>query len=152
MGHEMYVLVDEEEQLVVRRLRPWHALLARLQAGTLDRELARGDSPESCEYLGVRAQQLTSSRYRHSLAVSLRRVLAGSSCAASMHLVRGDRVARAAAEIAELAARLEAPGMVPARGVAMVSQLLAEGTGPLYADRGPDALRDAARQAAHALA
>ena len=152
MGHEMYVLIDDDgDRLALCRLRPWHGLLARLQAGGLDRELARGDTPESCEYLAARALQLTSARHRHGLAASLRRLLAGSGCAMSMHLVRGDRIAQAHAELAELAARLEAPGAVPARGVAMVSQLLTEGTGPLYTDRGPDALRDAARRAVREL-
>jgi hypothetical protein len=153
MGHDNYVLVaNDDDRLTLRRLRSWHGLRARLQAGGLDRELARGDAPESCEYLAARARQLTSPRHRHGLAVSLRRVLAGTGCAASMHLMRGDRVARAADEIAALAERLDAPGTVPARGVAMVSQLLSEGTGPLYTDRGPDALRDAARRAARELA
>jgi hypothetical protein len=152
MGHEMYVLVaDKGDRLTLRRLRSWRGLLTRLQANGLDRELARGDAPESCAYLAARAQQLTSARYRHDLAVSLHQVLAGSGCAASMHLLRGDRIARAAGELAELAARLEAPGTVPARGVAMVSRLLSEGDGPLYTDHGPDALREAARHAASEL-
>jgi hypothetical protein len=148
----MYILVtDGNDRLTLRRLRSWHGLVTRLQAHGLDSELARGDDPESCEYLAARAQQLTSARHRHDLALSLRRLLTGSNPMASMRLMRGDHIARATAELAELAARLEAPGTVPARGVAMVSQLLTEGTGPLYSDQGPDALRDAARLAASEL-
>jgi hypothetical protein len=149
----MYVLVtDDSDRLTLRRLRAWHRLVTRLQAGGLDRELARGDDPESCEYLAARAQQLTSTRYRHCLAESLRRLLAGSGWPASARLVSETRIAGAADDLAELAARLEGAGPVPARGVAMASELLSEGTGPLYKNRGPDALRDAARQAVAALA
>jgi hypothetical protein len=149
----VYVLVtDDSGRLTLRKLRPWHAVLARLQAGQLDSELARGDDPESCEYLAVRAQQLTSAQYRHGLAVSLLRLLDGPSWPVTTRLVSRTRIATAAAELAELATRLEEPGLLPARGVAMVVQLLSESTGPLYLDHGPDALRDAARRAAQALA
>ncbi|HEY1628105.1 MAG TPA: hypothetical protein VGG16_30385 [Streptosporangiaceae bacterium] len=51
-----------------------------------------------------------------------------------------------------MAERLRAPGPVAARGVAMVCELLREGAGPLYRDRGPDALRHSVRRVIEALA
>lgn len=149
----MYVLVDDDfDRLVLRKLRPWHVLLARLQAGSLDRELARGDTPESCEYLAVRAQQLSSPRYRRALAASLQRLVTGERSTASMqYLIGRKRVAAAADELSDLAERLRQPGLVSAHGVAMVSELLREGNGPLYQDRGPAALRHAAQRAIQAL-
>jgi hypothetical protein len=150
----MYVLVaDDRDRMELRRLRPWHTLVARLQAGALDRELARGDSPESCEYLGARAQQLTSARYRRGLATSLRRLLAEvDGKPSTRHFLLRGQIAAAADELSELAERLRAPGPVPVRGVAMVCELLREGTGPLYRDHGPASLRHAARRAIQGLA
>ncbi len=54
--------------------------------------------------------------------------------------VRRTRISRSAAELAELAGQLVQPGPVPARGVAMVSQLLADGRGPLYREACPEDL------------
>jgi hypothetical protein len=148
----MYVLVtDEQDRLILRKLRPWHKLLVRLRAWKLDKELARGDEPESHEYLAVRAQQLISPRFRHGVATSLRRLADGTDWRAHMCMVNWARIIRAAADLAELADRLEAPGPVPARGVALACQLLSEGTGPLYQDLGPNALGGAARRAVSAL-
>jgi hypothetical protein len=149
----VYVLIDDDfDRLVLRKLRPWHVLRTRLQAATLDRELARGDAPESCEYLAVRAQQLSSPRYRRALAASLQRLVSGGNTAASMHYLIGrKRVAAAAGELSDLAERLREPGLVSARGVAMACELLREGNGPLYQDCGPAALRHAALQAIQAL-
>jgi hypothetical protein len=42
------------------------------------------------------------------------------------------RIRQSGPVLAELAGRLAEPGPVPVRGVAIVSQLLADGTGPLY--------------------
>src|ERR1700733_8455933 len=106
----MYILVtDGNDRLTLRRLRSWHGLVTRLQAHGLDGELARGDDPESCEYLAARAQQLTSARHRHARALSRRRLRTGSTRMASMRLMRGAPTPRPTAELAELAARLEAP-------------------------------------------
>jgi hypothetical protein len=46
--------------------------------------------------------------------------------------LRRDRIARSAPELAGLASCLTAPRPVPACGVALVSQLLTDGCGPLY--------------------
>jgi hypothetical protein len=149
----MYVLVETGNRMALHRLRPWHSLAARLQAGTLDRELARGDTPESCQYLAARAQQLTSARYRRGLAASLSRLLAQADGRPSLYqLAKRNQVAAAADELSVLAERLRTPGPVPVRGVAMVCDLLRDGAGPVYQGRGPAALRHAAGRAIQALA
>ena len=44
----MHVLVDDDlGRLVLRRVQPWHRMLACSRAGRLDRELAAGTSPEA---------------------------------------------------------------------------------------------------------
>jgi hypothetical protein len=166
----MYVLIDDDRAgLALRRLRPWHRLLAYCQAGRLDRELAEGVSPEASAALAARATRLTSLAYRRDLATSLRRIVAAAGEPA---LVRSAQVAstkspgaarpphvplpyarisQSARLLAELASRLAAPGPVPVRGVAMVARLLSEGTGPLYREASRDDLGLIAERAAQAL-
>lgn len=159
----MLILVaDDLDRLTLRRLRPWHRMLARWRAAGLDRALADGADPEQSVYLAARAMQLTSAKSRRHLADGLRRVLAG------MERSRGgtgpDRVPvwptrvpvrregiAAAAELAALPDYLLAAGPVPAQGVAMVRRLLSDGAGPLYRASRREELRDTARDAAAAL-
>ena len=54
--------------------------------------------------------------------------------------------------LATLADRLTAPGPVPAQGVAIINQLLADGTGPLYRQACADDLSDIIENARQALA
>ena len=146
----MHVLIDDDlGRLTLRRLWPWHRLLARCLAPSLDRQLADGVRPEMSAVLAARAMVLTSVRYRQGLAASLRRMLAASvspqtrprlmtasrsAGAARQPYVplRRDRIACFASELDGLARSLAVMGPVPAQGVAMVSQLLADGGGPLY--------------------
>jgi hypothetical protein len=75
----MHVLIDDDlGRLTLRRLWPWHRLVARCLAPSLDRQLADGVRPEVNAVLAARAMVLTSVRYRHGLAASLRRMLAAS--------------------------------------------------------------------------
>src|SRR5258705_7129060 len=75
----MHILLDDDlGRLTVRRLWPWHRLLARSLAPSLDRQLADGVPPEANTVLAARAMVLTSGRYRRGLAASLRRMLAAS--------------------------------------------------------------------------
>src|SRR5438094_134831 len=75
----MHILLDDDlGRLTVRRLWPWHRLLARCLAPSLDRQLADGVRPEANAVLAARAMVLTSVRYRRGLAGSLRRLLAAS--------------------------------------------------------------------------
>jgi hypothetical protein len=138
------LLRDDRGRLTLRRLRLWHRLLARCTAARLDRELAAGASPETSPALAARAIQLTSMRLRRDLAASVHRILtaageppavipspAADSPPPRLPLCRA-RIRQSAGLLAQLAGHLAVPGPVPARGVAMASQLLADGTGPLY--------------------
>jgi len=167
----MYVLVDDERGgLALRRLQPWHRLLARAQAGCLDRRLAEGASPEASAYLAARAARLTSTPFRRDLAASLRRLVlaagespraraarqvAASKTPGAAHPpripLRLAQISQSARLIAVLASRLAEPGPVPVRGVAMVTRLLSEGTGPLYREAGRDDLGVIVERATQAL-
>jgi hypothetical protein len=160
----MYVLVDGDQGgLTLRRLWPWHQVLAHARAVRLDRELAGGASPETSVSLAARAGQLTSTRFRHDLAASLRRIVVAVGEPArpaapsfgvsrSVRVPLGSmRVGRSASLLAELASLLLEPGPVPVRGVAMVTELLADGTGPLYRQAARGDLRAAAERAVYAL-
>ena len=61
------------------------------------------------------------------------------------------RIRQLAGPLAALAGHLAAPGPVPAQGVAMVSQLLADGAGPLYRQASVDDLGDLIDKATRAL-
>jgi hypothetical protein len=164
----MYVLVaGDQGRLTLKRLWPWHQILARGRSARLDRELAEGASPEASVSLATRAAQLTSTRFRHDLAVSLRRILVAAgrvetersssvtpafAVSRSVRVPLGStRVAQCAELLAELAGRLLEPGPVPVRGVAMVTELLADGTGPLYRVTARGDLTAAAARAVQAL-
>jgi hypothetical protein len=155
----MYVLLDDDRgALTLKRLWPWHQILVRGRAMQLDRALAAGTSPEASASLAVRAAQLTSTGLRHDLAASLRRILmtAGEPAWPAARTVRVPlrtaRVSQAASLLAELASRLLEPGPVPARGVAMVTLMLADGTGPLYREASGGDLAATAARASAALA
>jgi hypothetical protein len=112
-------------------------MLARLQSWRLDKELAAGHPPEWSRLHAARADQLVSPAFRTELAdhwdrvggIATRRVAAPRQGRA---ILLRDQVAAAEPRILELTALLRAPMPVPARGVAAASQLLTDGTGPLY--------------------
>jgi hypothetical protein len=137
------LLRDDLGRLTLRRLRPWHRILARCGAARLDRDLAAGASPETNARLATRAMQLTSAKARRDLATSVHRILAAAGQPAGLlaPVIAGQppriplnpaRISQVAAPLAHLAGCLTAPGPVRVQGVAMISQLLADGTGPLY--------------------
>jgi hypothetical protein len=139
----MHVLIDDRGGLTLRRLQPWHRMLARVRAPRLDRELAGGTPPEANAMLAARAMQLTSMTIRRGLATSLQRMLPAAAARPDAQLMPGtahrprvpvqrERIGRSAPALAAVAGRLVQPGPVPVRGVAIVSQLLADGGGPLY--------------------
>lgn len=141
-GHVL--LRDDLGHLTLRRLRPWHRMLARCAAARLDRELAAGTSPETSVGLAARAMQLTSVKVRRDLAASVQRILAAAGQPPTVMLppaaaarppripLNRVRISQSAVPLANLAHYLAASGPVPVQGVAMVSQLLADGGGPLY--------------------
>ena len=165
----MLVLLDDDrDQLTLRRLWPWHQLLARIRSARLDRALAEGASPEASASLAARAAQLTSTGFRRDLAAGLRRILVAaepheppalpsaarallSPARPSRLTLRTARISRCAPLLAEVASRLLEPGPVPVRGVALVAELLADGAGPLYHEAARDDLGALVEQAANAL-
>ena len=166
----MHVLVGEDlGRLMLRRVWPWHRMLACSRAGRLDRELAAGTSPEASAVLAARAARLTSTEFRRDLAASLRRMLAASvppvppvpavpaprsglpAARPPRVPLRTSRISQAGPRLAELASRLLEPGPVPVRGVAMVTLLLADGTGPLYREASRADLGAITERAANAL-
>jgi hypothetical protein len=162
-GRARHVLVgDDLDRLTLIRVRPWHRLLAHCTATRLDRALAAGTSPETSISLAVRAMQLTSGKYRRQLATGLQRILATAtqqpatpSWANTVHPTRlplsRKRIGRSAGPLAALASYLSATGPVPVQGVAMVSQLLTDGTGPLYHQACGEDLADIIDKATQAL-
>lgn len=138
-------------------------MLARCAAARLDRELAAGTPPETSAGLAARAMALTSAKARRDLATSVQRILAAAgqpptvmlSPAAAVRLARipvnRARISQSAVPLAHLAECLAAPGPVPVQGVAMVSRLLADGTGPLYREASGDDLGDIIENASQAL-
>ena len=136
-------------------------VLARCAASRLDRELTAGASPESSPGLAARAVQLTSMKGRRNLAASVRRILAaaGDPAAVTVITARPSRLPLARARIRQSAGPLAVfwlaawprPAQVPAQGVAMVSQLLADGTGPLYREASADDLGGLIDKATRAL-
>jgi hypothetical protein len=146
-GRTRHVLLrDELGGLRLRRLWPWHRVLARCAATRLDRQLAAGASPESSASLAARAIQLTSMTFRRDLATSVQRILAAAGDPPAVMPARAAaaaappprlplsraQISQLAGPLARLAGYLAAPGPVPVQGVAMASQLLADGTSPLY--------------------
>ncbi len=163
-GRTRHVLLrDEQGRLSLRRLRPWHRVLARCAAARLDRELAAGTSPETSVVLAARAIELTSMRFRRDLAASLQRIIAAAGDSPAVMPSRPAvprprlplsraQIGRLAGPLAGLAGYLAAPGPVPVQAVAMAGQLLADGAGPLYHPVRGDDLADLIESLTRALA
>jgi hypothetical protein len=162
----MHVLLDDDRgRLILRRLWPWQRVLVQGAAARLDRALAGGARPEASASLAARATRLTSTEFRRDLAASLRRILVAAGEPALPVTVRSPlgvarplrvplrsgRISQSAPLLAELASRLLEPGPVRVAGVAMVTELLADGAGPLYREAATDDLAALAARAADAL-
>jgi len=150
----MIVVVEHGAGLGLRRVRLRDRLLTRLRASSLDAELAAGASPETSIALALRAGQLCRPSYRRLLSHGLTRVVAAAERPAGSlrkALVNRDAVHGARAEIEAVAARLGAAGPVDVGGVARISGLLTDGTGPLYQASQPGRLRDELRAALGAM-
>lgn len=133
----------------------WDRLMARVRAFTLDGDLARGASPDGTVRLSLHARRLTGMRERIALASVIRHFLdqAGGPGGKRWPAVPvcWDRVSDTAAEFELLAARLASQAPVSARGVAQVSMLLHDGSGPLYRRSSAENLATRVHQAATAL-
>jgi hypothetical protein len=139
--------------------------MARMRATQIDRELAAGSASDRelaagstslpAQILAVRAQRITGSRSRRSLAAGLARVLkaaadSGANLTAAIgpdrHEVLAGRIVLGALE-----RRLQAPEPVRAQGVAMLRLLLIEPDSPLYRPGEVGALGSRLRAAAAEL-
>src|ERR1700722_17601074 len=160
----MHVLVnDDRGGLALCRLWPWQRVLAQHATARLDRALGAGARPEARRRPA--APRLTPPGSAGARAASLRRILVAAGepappVAARSPLgvarplrvpLRSARISQSAPVLAELASRLLEPGPVPVAGVAMVTELLADGAGPLYRDASDDDLAVLATRAAVAL-
>ena len=137
--------------------RPALALRARVFASrrSLDEALADGASPLWNPALALRARQLVSRGSRQQLATSLERLVKEakrSACprAVAIPLPRRE-ISEAQTSLFTIAARLRDERPVYARGVALLSRLLSEGSGPAYNPHAGGSLRHAVGAIAAAL-
>ncbi len=146
----LFVDPDDGQRLTSRSDRGWARFLARLLACSLDRRLAHGDPPESSRLLAVRAHLLVSPATCRALIQNWQGLLLQASTPTVMRDPRipfnRDRVIACEPDIEEMLGALSAPLPIPARGVAMASWLLTDGTGPLYDRRRSDGLAAVLRE------
>jgi hypothetical protein len=149
------LLQDVDSRIYPVRVSVWRRFVARLLAIQLDRQLASGVAPESGALLAVRAVSIARPSYRHRLAMAMSRIVteAKSQRPHPRNWVSMNWAAVSAGEpeLLELCHRLDAPVPVSARGVALVSELLGDGCGPLLHAARAGQLRAAARNACDAL-
>ncbi|MGP0031826.1 MAG: hypothetical protein ACLPVF_15130 [Acidimicrobiales bacterium] len=135
--HTTLLITDprQPERFVQMANPPWLRLRARLCAPSLDRRLASGRAPESHRLLAARAGQLVSPTLRTELAQNWRDLLELARRAPARNrcvpLCR-DRIVAAEGAVQSMLSALSAPRPASARGVAMASVLLSDGTGLLY--------------------
>jgi hypothetical protein len=123
---------QDRQRLLTVTERPWDRRLARLMGTTLDRQLAAGHPPEASRLLAVRARELASWEARSSLARHWENLLAVVGRRRAHVPLCRRRIDGAAHDVREMVDALVVPLPTPARGVAMASLLLTDGTGPLY--------------------
>lgn len=111
-------------------------VLARILGASLDRQLAAGRTPESTPLLAARAQRIVAIAGRRRLARNWENLLeVARGARGSQHLavpVRSDSIVAAEPAVRELVRCMTAPLPVAARGVAMATELLTDGLGPVY--------------------
>jgi hypothetical protein len=118
-------------------------LAARMRGGALDRALAEGANPAGSELLAARTEMLVSKRTRTAIAEGLERLVqAGYGPAGRWSVARPRAAVRANAHLLlELAQLLRGSDRVGAPGMAILSMLLSDGTGPAYRGSEPDLRR-----------
>lgn len=134
--------------------RFWDRWLARAYAPSLDSQLAAGWPPGTSRLLAIRAQEITSPAGRTELVRGWGYVLDRARRPAVPRTPRAplcrNRVAAAEGDLRTMLAILACPLPISARGAAMASVLLGDGTGPLHnphSDRDLAAVvRDATRE------
>ena len=134
--------------------RPWDRFLARVRAPSLDRQLATESLPGSSRALAIRARRIVSPAGRRELVGGWDHVLDVARRPPVPRTPRGplcrSRIAAAEGDVREMLAVLTGAHPIAARGAAMASVLLSDGTGPLHSRRSPldlgAAVREATRQ------
>ncbi len=123
-------------RLTARIDRRWARLVARVLAPCLDRRLAQGRPPESGLLLAARAHLLVSPAMRLALAHQWESLVVQARTPPVPRdprvPVNRDAILACRSDIEEMVNAVSAPRPTPARGLAMVSRLLTDGTGPLY--------------------
>jgi hypothetical protein len=135
---------------VPRQDRAWDRFRARALTVSLDRELAAGCPPGFSPALAIRAREIVSSAGRGELARRWANVLDFASRGPyprSPRALRCGAVVAAAAELQEMISVLSGGLPIDARGAAMASRILTDGTGPLYNPRSDVQLGTAVRAA-----
>ena len=127
--------------------------MASSRGTLLDAQLAAGAAPESNHVIGLRARALVVPARRQRLASDWDRLVtvARERPATARVPLRRDRIVAAEADIRELQRSLRASAPVPARGVAIASALLTDGSGPVYNRNSRVDLRAAVQEAIHHL-
>jgi hypothetical protein len=126
-------------------------LKARLNAPSLDRELASGIAPWRSPLHAARALALTSDRNRRGLARSLERLVEHArrarrqSCNAVVSPCH-EQVIDSMPVLLTIAGRLRCADPIDARGVARLTILLSDGSGPCYVRIRRNALTDALQE------
>jgi hypothetical protein len=137
---------------VLREVTWRERLSAAVHGAALDHVLANGTPPEAGVALTLHARRLIAPCTRRRIAKTLRGVVeATRRPTAPPSRPPGPQVSWAADELLGLAAALERSEPVDVRGVALARELLRDGRGPLYADRGGRCLAKAAAAATAAL-
>lgn len=134
-----------------RHERSWDRLLADALAPSLDRQLAAGRARRSSRALAIRARDIITPAARRELAQRWTNVLNQARRQPVPRFVRAPLQRRAviAAEqdVREMISVLSSGQPIDARGAAMASALLSDGTGPLYNRRSCVALGSVVRAA-----
>lgn len=129
-------LLSAPHDCIPDRGGPWARVLARVLARSLDIQLATGRPARSSNALATRAQKITSPGGRRELARGWIKAMdsAGSRPAppAPRSPLCRDRIAAAEWDVRGMIAVLASGRPITARGAAMASRLLTDGTGPLY--------------------
>ena len=127
-------------------------LAARLRSRRLDRALIDGADPASSVEVAARAAQLTAECARAEIAEGLERLVRSAAQPGRWQIQPAPAAVKAnEPELHELAARLREPGPVYAQGIAILHELLSDGTGPAYTDRHGNALSRELQHANEAL-
>jgi hypothetical protein len=135
--------------------RPWVRFLAGILAPSLDRRLAAGRPPQSGEALAIGAREVITPAARRELALCWANVL-DRACQRSVPRyvlapLQRSAVIAAREDLRVMIAVLAGGSPISARGAAMASSLLTDGTGPLYNSRSLMDLGAAVREATRQL-